>query len=206
MTKEELNRFIRSEKRKTHSVDEQVLIARSMYEQGLGPLHDGVKRGDLEDDLGLNLNYNTGTSLDHLEEIGVAEGTLPPGPTGYAISERLDDIVNGKVDETAEGDIENLIGHIQDDDPTPGGDASAVADGSGVTIRRVVANTFDLAPEGVEDYLRHGDQVKKLNKAIDAIEDSPEINKRDDYGRIVFRNTAYRYRLTEKAVELVESE
>ncbi|WP_152039945.1 hypothetical protein [Salinigranum salinum] len=206
MTKEELDRFIRSQKRKTHSVDEQVLIALSMYERGLGPLHDGAKRGDLEDELRLKLDYNIGTSLSHLEEIGVVESFLPPGPTGYAISERLDDIVNGKVDEIAETDIENLIRHIQDDDPASGGDAPAVADGSGVTVRRVVANTFDLTPEGVEDYLRHGDQVKKLNKAIDAIEDSPEADKRDDYGRIVFRNTAYRYRLTEKAVELVEGE
>jgi hypothetical protein len=206
MTKEELNRFIRSEKRKTHSVDEQAIIALSMYEQGIGPLHDGVKRADLEDELGLNLDYNIGTSLNHLEEIGVVEGLRPPGPKGYAISERLDDIVNGKVDETAEVDIENLIDHIQDDDPTPSGDTPAVADGSGVTVRRVVADAFDLAPDGVEDHLRSGDQVNKLNDAVDAIEDSPEVDKRDDYGRIVFRNTAYRYRLTEKAVELVEDE
>ena len=135
----------------------------------------------------------------------MGEEFLPPGSSGYAISERRDEIVNGRVDETAEEDIKNLIDHIQDDDPASGGDTPAVADGSGVTLRSVVAETFDLSPDGVERFLRRGDQVAKLNRAVDAIEESPEVEKRDTYGRIVFRNAAYRYRLTEKAVKLVEA-
>lgn len=199
-----LERYIRTEKRKTHSVDEQVRIALSMYKQDIGPVHDGVKRADLEDVLDLDLEYNLKTSLGHLEDIDVIEEFLPPGPSGFAISESRDEIVNGEVDEAAEEDIENVIDHMQDEDPPSGEDTPAVADGSGVTLRSVLAETFDLAPERVERYLRRGDQVDKLNSAVDAIEESSEVEQRDDYGRIVFRNAAYHYRLTEKAVEMVE--
>jgi hypothetical protein len=43
-----------------------------------------------------------------------------------------------------------------------------------------------------------------LNTSIDAIEENDGVEKRDDYDRIVFRNAAYRYRLTEWAMEIVE--
>lgn len=205
MSEDDLERYIRSEKRKTHSIDEQADIALAMYNQGIGPGHDGVKRADLEDELGLDLDYNIETSLGHLEDIDVVEEFLPPGPSGYAISERRDEIVNGEVDDVAAEDMENIIDHMQDDDPASGGDTPAIADGSGVTLRTVLADTFDLAPDRVERYLRRGDQVDKLNTAVDAIEESAEVTKRDDYGRIVFRNAAYHYRLTSKAVEMAEA-
>lgn len=70
---------------------------------------------------------------------------------------------------------------------------SCVADGSGITLRTVIAETFDLSPDGVERILRRGDQVAKLNRFADAIAKSPEVDKRDTYGRIVFRYAAYRY-------------
>lgn len=81
-----------------------------------------------------------------------------------------------------------------------------MADGAGITVRTVVANEFDVMPEAVEQYLRKGDQVDKLNDAIEAIEDHDDIETRDNYGKIGFRNVAYRYRLTEKAVGLVEQD
>lgn len=204
MTEDELQEYIRHEKHNTKSIDEQVEITLSMLDEPIGPLHDGVKRVDLEDHLGLNLKYNISTSLSHLEEIGVVEEFLPPGPSGYAISERLDDIVNGRVNEVVEVDIDRLINHIQDDDPTSSDGDVAVADGGGTTVRSVVSNEFDLGPESLEPFLRRGDQVEKLNKAIDAIEENEEVERRENYGRIVFRNAAYRYRLTEWAMEVVE--
>lgn len=206
MTNADLEQYIRAKKARTDSIDEQVTIAHAMWDADIDPDHDGVKRADLEDELGLDLEYNVGTSLGHLEEIDVVEEFLPPGPSGYAISERLDDIVNGEADEVAETDIERLIQHIQDDDPATDDEASAVADGAGVTMRTVVADAFDVMPEAVEQYLRKGDQVDKLNDAIDAIEDHDDVEAHDDYGKIVFRNAAYRYRLTEKAVDLVEQD
>lgn len=205
MTEDELEEFIRHEKHSAKSVDEQVQITVAMLDEPIGPLHDGVKRAHLEAHLGLDLEYNIGTSLSHLEEIGIVEEFLPPGPSGYAISERLDEIVNGRVDEVVEVDIDRLINHIQDDDPTSSDGDVAVADGGGTTVRSVVANAFDLGPESVEPFLRRGDQVEKLNTSIDAIEENEEVERRDGYGRIVFRNAAYRYRLTEWAIEVVES-
>jgi hypothetical protein len=204
MTEDELEEYIRNEKHSAKSVDEQVQITVAMLDEPIGPLHDGVKRADLEAYLGLNLEYNIGTSLSHLEEIGIVEEFLPPGPSGYAISERLDEIVNGRVGEVVEVDIDRLINHIQDDDPTSSDSDVAVADGGGTTVRSVVANAFDLGPESVEPFLRRGDQVEKLNTSIDAIEENEEVERRDGYGRIVFRNAAYRYRLTEWAIEVVE--
>lgn len=206
MTKADLEQYIRAEKARTDSIDEQVTIALAMWDADIGPGHDGVKRADLEDELGLDLEFNIRTSLSHLEEIDVVDEFLPPGPSGYAISERLDDIVNGETDEVAETDIERLIRHIQDDDPATDDEASAVADGAGVTVRTVVADAFDVMPEAVEQYLRQGDQVDKLNDAIDAIEDHDDVETRDDYGKIVFRNAAYRYRLTGDAVTLCEQD
>lgn len=204
MTKADLERYIRAHKSRTDSIDEQILIAHAMWDGNLDPGHDGVKRADLEDELGLDLEYNVGTSLGHLEEIDVVEEFLPPGPSGYAISERLDDIVNGEADDVAETDIELVIQHIQDDDPVTDDETSAVADGAGVTVRAVVADAFDVMPEAIEQYLRQGDPVDKLNDAIDAIEDHDDVEVRDDYGRIVFRNAGYRYRLTEKAIGFIE--
>lgn len=204
MTKADLERYIRARKARTDSIDEQVTIALGMWDTGLDQDHDGVKRADLEDELGLDLQYNVGTSLGHLEEIDVVDTTTPSGPSWYVISERRDTIINGEVDETAATDIERLITDMQENDPVDDGDTSAVADGAGVTIRTVVADEFDIMPEAVERFLRKGDQVDKLNKAIDAIEAHDNVERSDDYGKIIFRGAAYRYRLTEKAVGLCE--
>jgi len=62
---------------------------------------------------------------------------------------------------------------------------------------------FDVPPERVVDYLRSGDPVDRLNTAIDAIESSHEVTASEEYGRIVFVSPAYRYRLSETALELV---
>ena len=206
MTNADLEQYIRAEKARTDSIDEQVTIAHAMWDADLDQGHDGVKRADLEDELGLDLEYNIGTSLGHLEEIDVVDTTTPSGPSWYVISERRDTIINGEVDETAATDIERLITDMQADDPATDDETSAVADGAGVTVRTVVANEFDIMPEAVEQFLRKGDQVDKLNKAIDAIEDHDDVEMGDDYGRIIFRGAAYRYRLTKKAVDLCEQD
>lgn len=53
--------------------------------------------------------------MHHLEEIEAVDGVTPDGPRFYAYSERLGEIVLGRVDEAATTDIEGLIEHIQDD-------------------------------------------------------------------------------------------
>lgn len=75
---------------------------------------------------------------------------------------------------------------------------------SGATVRGVLSDTFDVLPDALEGYLREGDQVDKLNRAVRAIRDHDDLEARDDYGEILFRRGAYRYRLTPTAVDLYQ--
>lgn len=177
-----------------------------MWDQNIGPQHDGLKRTEIEERLDLDLEYNVKTSLHHLEEIEAIDGVTPDGPEYYAISERLDEIVLGRVDEVASADIEALIEHIQDDDSTGDDETPAVADGGGPSLRSVVADEFDIVLDALEEYLRQGDQVEKLNMAVDAIEDHETVEKRDTYDRIIFRRGAHRYRLSTDQVERYQRE
>ena len=204
MSKKEAERHIRSQKGNTDSVDEQVIIAHAMWDEGIAPPRGGVKKAELEDQLGIVLKYNPGTSLDHLEEASMVESYTPPGPDGYAINERLDEIVNGRTGEVAEEDIEALIQHIHDDDPNPGQQADVATDGSRSTVRSVIADAFDLRPQAVEGFLRTGDQVLKLNTAIQAMEDKG-LPTRSSYGSIIFRNAAYRWQLNGTATGLYDT-
>ncbi|MFC3957658.1 hypothetical protein [Halovivax cerinus] len=79
----------------------------------------------------------------------------------------------------------------------------AVAGGAGRTIRNILAAEFGVEPEQVIDFLRSGDPVDRLNTAVEAIESAEEVTKSEYYGQIVFVRPAYRYRLTELAMELV---
>jgi len=206
MTKEHAERYIRIEKRGTRSVDDQVTISHGKWDQNIGPNDDGLREDEIEDELDLDLDYNVGTSLDHLVEIDVIEEVIPSGPDYYAISERLDDVINGRVDEVAAEDIEALIDHMQDDDPPEEEETTAVADGGGVTIRSLLSDEFDVLPDTMEHFLRRGDQVEKLNTAVETINENEEIEKREDYDEITFRRGAHRYRLTEEQVARYERE
>lgn len=201
MTKAHAARYIANEKASTRSTDDQIAISHTMWDENIGPSHGGLRKDEIENELDLDLEYNVGTSLAHLEEIDVVEGVSPPGPEFYAISKHLDEIVLGRVDEVAAEDMEALIEHIQDDHPLGDEPGEAVADGSGISIRTVVADAFDVIPEAVEKFLREGDTVDKLATAVDAIEESEHVEKRDDYDKIIFRRGAIKFRLTSEQVE-----
>lgn len=81
----------------------------------------------------------------------------------------------------------------------------AVADGAGRTIRSILATEFGIEPEQVTGHLQSGDPVERLNTAVEAIESSEEVTQAEDYGQIVFVRPAYRYRLTERAMNLVST-
>ncbi len=206
MAKTHVKRHIYSRKRSTDSVAEQVEIAHAMWDAGIRPDHDGLKLKEIEDALDLELEYNVDTSVKtHLNETDLVEEFLPPGNDTLVIAEWRDEgegVVNGNVDEAIDEGIQNLNDHIQEDDPASDEDTSAVADGGRVTLRQVVADRFDIRiPETVEEFLRNGDRLEKLNAAVEVIKENDEISKRDDYGKISIINMPYRYRLTEWAVE-----
>jgi len=202
MSQKDIERHIRAEKSNANSIDDLVEIAHAAWGATLDPSHDGIKTTELETALGLQLSYDIDTCLSHLEEINVFESAVPSGPDWYVISVRLDDIINGEVDDVAEEEIDAVIQHMQDDDQagTPG--TSAVTDGGRTTVRSVLSRAFDVSPSTVEQHLQGGDAVERLNTAIEEIEEHPDLTKGSGYDRIIFRRGAYRWRLTEWAVDL----
>lgn len=211
--------FIRQRKDQTHTLDDQIEIAKAFYRHEIGPEHDGIKRCELLDQLDVELQYQPGTVLTHLFEIDILEQVEPAGPGVFAISEGTDDIVNGQVQDEAERNIEALVQHIDDelqtvqmeeaavegdsqDVPAPARSV-ALADGAGRTIRSILATEFGVTPEHVADCLRSGDPVDRLNRAVEAIESSKEVTKAEDYDRILFVSPAYRYRLSRTATQLL---
>jgi len=202
--------YIRDQKANTHSVGDQVSVATALYENGIRPDHDGLTRNEIAEQLAFE--YSSRTVLNHLVDLDILQEFQPPGPSTYVISERRDQIINGEVEETVDEEIERLIdhmvAHIDDrivpmDDGQPG-DRVVIADGAGRTIRSILAEEFEVPSDDVESHLREGDRLTKLNRAVDAIEESEDIEKGDDYGRVIFRSPAYRYRLSEFGVSLAE--
>ncbi|OAQ51763.1 hypothetical protein HTG_15385 [Natrinema mahii] len=215
-----IERYLRQEQPSSRIVSDQVEIITALYENDIGPDHDGVKRTDLLDTVDGSLEYRLETALDQLIDVDLVERVTPSGPDIFAISERLDEIVNGQVTDEAAANIDALIEHIDDelqsvelDDeaaeldgpPAMAAEPSiALADGAGRTIRSILAAEFDVAPEAVPEYLRSERPVDRLNAAIDAIESSREVTKSEEYGRIVFVHQASRYRLADRAVALLQ--
>lgn len=189
----------------TESRTDQKEISHAMWEKDIDQGHNGLKADDVEDDLGLTLEYGVRTSLRHLEDLGFVEEINPPGPDIFAIAEWMDggegEIVNGAVGEAAEEGIEALLDDLEPV-PSSDGDVATAADG-GPTYRGVIANTFDLIPEAVEDYLSEVvDPVDGLNESVEAIEEAEGLEVGDDYGKIAFIRMPYRYRLTQSAMDL----
>jgi len=185
-------------------VAEQAIVADKLQANGIGPNKDGLKRKELEDNLDISLSYTAKRVLDRLREIHLVERDPEnfEDLRNYAIApwRGVDgEIVNGEVDEAALEAIERLIEHMQDMD-SGSGPSAAVADG-GDTIREVLSREFD-EPEPIEAVLRRGDLVSRLERAVDAIEEHPDLETLGDYDKMEFKNEAYRYRLTTEAVRL----
>jgi len=194
------------------SMDDQVSVARLLYEKDITSSEEGVTRNEIEkllDEQDVEIDHRVDTCLENLREIDVVERNKPPGPDVYVIGERIDEIINGQVEEFAEQEIESLIDHMDDEieriqtielgsDSPRSEQTMAVTDGSGHTIRNVLSQKFGIHSDEIEDYLREGDKIKKLNEAVQAIKSHDELTKREDYGEILFLAQPCRYRLTER--------
>jgi hypothetical protein len=193
--------IIREENSEQPSVDDQVTVAQILYDEGITTKDAALKEDEIEELLeaqDVDLEYKLRTCLDNLRDIPVIVGHFPPGSKYVPISERRDEIIFGEVEETVRIDRECLIDHIHDDNPDDEDELPLTADGRGATVRTVIADDADIDPEDAEHYLRSGardTQRERLNDAIDAIIDSDEVTKRDEYGKVVFRHKAYRYYL-----------
>jgi hypothetical protein len=198
---------IRSRNGSTRSVESQVATAHAMWDHDILPDHDGLKRKDIEDELSLDLDYSTKTTLGHLVDANIVEEFRPPGPEVFVIATWMDEgdgeIVNGSVTEAAEQGLEALTTELESSRSSDG--RTATADGSGHTKRSTLVEELDVLPEQVENFLRTTSrQVDVLNDAVEAIEEADDLEVGDDYGEIAFINAPFRYRLTEFAVDLYE--
>lgn len=211
--------YVREHADETGSVDDQAEVVAAFHDAGIGPDHDGIRRTEIAERLVVDIDHQLRTVLSHLVEIDLLEETAPPGPDVFAIRERLDEIVNGNVMSEAEENVEALVAHIDDElqsvelggetiesvesEGSSAAPSVALADGTGRTIRSILADEFHVDRNGVVEYLRSGDPVERLNAAVDAIESADEVTKSEAYGRIVFVRPAYRYRLTDRALDLL---
>ena len=203
MSKKHIERVIHTLKSTTRSIGSQITITHYLWDEGYKPNSDGVKRSTIEDEIGSSLSHSVRTCLSHLEKVGIMEKHLKRESV-YVIAEWHPDVfIMGQVEEAANQGITALIDDLEDYGSTKGSSAVAT-DGSGPTLRQIVADHFDLHPRAVEDHLKRGDPVDRLNEAVEAIQDSDHHETGDDYGEVEFRNPAYRYRLSETATSLYE--
>lgn len=202
--------YVREENEGQPSLKDQVRQLVILTDENATPNGDALKSSEIDelaDERGITFDCNIDTGLKNLCKTKAVERFFSQGGRVYVISQRLDEIVLGRWEEVLLNDREAIIDHIQDDDPVDDeGEPKAVTDGTGVTVRSVVAEGLGVVPEGVEAHLRAGeltDQRERLNDAIDAINENEDVEKRDTYGKIVLRHEAYRYQLTEWAVDKI---
>lgn len=183
------------------SVDDQVAVAQTLYDEGILSEEAALKQVEIKallDDHGIELEYKLRTSLDNLCSIPVTVRYLPPGAKHVPISERRDEIIFYEVEETVRTDQAALLEHVHDDDAEDEEESLVAVNGRGRTVREVITDNAEIPPEDLEHYLQSGDpetQRQRLNAAIDAIIEADDVTKRDDYGKVVFRHKAYRYYL-----------
>jgi len=131
------------------SVDDQVTVARALYDEGITTEETALKEDEIEELLeerDVDLEYKLRTCLDNLRDIPVIVGHFPPGSKYVPISERRDEIIFDEVKETVRVDRESLIEHIHDDDPDGEDELPLTADGRGATVREVIADDADIDP------------------------------------------------------------
>jgi len=203
MSHKHIQQTISALKQGTRSTDSQIIVSHWLLSNRYGPASKGIKRSSIKAELSTQLTYTTKTSLSHLIDIGLVEEFLERDIT-YTIAEwHPETFVMGMVEEAAAEGIEALIDDLEPLESEEGKPTIAT-DGSGITLREVIADAFDLYPDEVEPFLQKGDPLERLNDAVEAIEESVEHEVGNDYGPIEFRNAAYRYRLTDTAIQLYE--
>lgn len=210
MSRAEFREYIQERNTGQASVNDQKNIAVMMYEEGLVPDEDGLKRKEIIErleQLQIEHTYSVGTCLNNLRDIDIVRRWID-GPQIFIIHARRDEIVNGEdLEELVTAEIERLIEDIRADEeaevPLPDG-------GNEQTMRIIVSDAIGVDPVDVEEKLRSGEVPKRMDKlsdALDAIE-HPEskVEKGGDYDRIFFIHNPYRYSLTKKAVSLLEKD
>jgi len=207
----ELTRHITEEKSHTKTVEDLVVLARLMYDEGIVAPDEWASIKDIEklmQENNISLDFSLRTSVEYLREIDVIERRKPPGPDIFVVGERINEIINGRVEEYAEEEIESLIRHMDEEieriqtirlNPDDSNEQTvAMTDGSGKTIRQVLAQKFGVPSEDIEKYLREGNKISKLNEAVQAIKQHDELKTGEGYGEILFLAQPHQYSLVRR--------
>lgn len=207
MSKDTIERVIRTLKQRTHSVADQVKILHALWKHSIGPTDEGFRAAETEGVLNLDLEYDPGTSLGHLKDIGLVDTYFKSHNEWHPVAQWKGDdgeiVFGDELDAAIREAIDALIDQMNGIPES--GESAIVADGGATTVRSVVADAFDYEPEKIEDYLReHNEDVDTLNKAVQAVKESDDVSTTDDYGEIDFIPRAYYYRLAQDAVDLYE--
>lgn len=206
-----LHSFVSGENGQLPTAEEQAKLASLLIDENIGPEHEGYTSREVEERFADDFDYSIGTLLEHLVDLGLVEEIRPSGPEILLMSERVNEVINARVEEEVERNLNELLDHmdgqlrVSSTAELQTGQPPATADGAGETIRSLLAKEFNVPPEQVESHLRNGDRLAKLNTAVEAIENSDWTTKGDEYGKINYVRPPNRYRLTEKAIELAEN-
>ncbi len=188
------------------SVADQIRTAEWFAQQGLTPTsEDTVRRAEVGEALGNELDHTTGTVLGNLEAAGVVEELAPSGPSTFILKERTGEFLLGEgvdlgahVDEERERFLEDL--HAREAER----EVAALPDGGAdrTTLRGVASQALGVSPQDLEDAMASGEEDERMNKldnVVGAIKDSDGVEKGEGYDQIGFRRSALRYRLTHQA-------
>lgn len=196
------------------STDDVIKLGRCMFREGLLPDNDASRtRSALDDLFGDYLDHNVSTCLRHLHDLGLIHRWVK-GPETLIIHERRDEIVNGEdLERLVVEEIERVIADMQADDPSDDSDdTAAVADGGRPdeirVLRDTLAEALEVDHEDVEDELRSGDvldRIDKLGTAVTAIEFDSAVEKSRNYDDIRFIRNPYQYELSEQAMDLINT-
>ena len=196
------------------STEDMIKLSRCMYRDGLVPDTDASRtRSALEDLFDGYLDHNVSTCLRHLYDLDLVNRWVE-GPETLIIHDRRDEIVNGEdLERLVVEEIERVIADMQAEDPSDDSDdTAAVADGGRPDDTRVLRDTlaeaFEVDHEDVEDELRSGDvldRIDKLGTAVTAIEFDSAVEKDREYDDIRFIRNPYQYELSERAMNLINA-
>lgn len=196
------------------STDDVIKLSRCIFREGLLPNNDAsMTRSALKELFGDYLEHNVSTCLQHLRDLDLIHRWVE-GPETLIIHERRDEIVNGEdLERLVVEEIELVIADMQADDPSDDSDdAAAVADGGRPDETRVLRDTLaealEVNHEDVEDELRSGDVLDRINKlgtAVTAIEFDSAVEKGRDYDEIRFIRNPFQYELSERAINLINA-
>lgn len=210
----DLTEEIRDSTPNADSTEDVIKLNRCMFRDGLVPDTDASRtRSELKDLFGGYLDHNVSTCLRHLHDLNLVHRWVE-GPETLIIHDRRDEIVNDEdLERLVVEEIERVIADIQANDPSDDSDdTTAVADGGrsddARAVRDTLADALEVDHEDVEDELRSGDvidRIDKLGTAVTAIEFDPAVEKSREYDDIRFIRNPYQYELSERAMNLINA-